>query len=332
MKRISMIVLALVLAISLVAVGCSEPTEEEEEVFLSFGTCAPGGTWYPVGAGMSVAIEDNTDLRVTAESTGCSLVNTRLVGRGELDFGITTGFVPFAAMAGTGAFEDDGPMPGIRCLIQIWGTAYHYVTTTGSGITELSAEALQGKRFGCAPVGDSGDVYTRTILEDVLGMDIEEDLAVFLNQDPIDNVDALADGVVDIIHINGSLLGTAGVIEAFARIGDAVLLPMPGDVFADFQALNPEVFLATVPAGNYGAGQTEALQVFVCAGSIIANIDYMDNATAYEVTRGIHEGLPGLAPIHPGIAEMTDDYIVLAAFAYHPGAIEYYEDVGIWPG
>lgn len=98
-------------------------------------------------------------------------------------------------------------------------------------------------------------------------------------------------------------------------------------------AIRPEYTIASqapLPHLNGVIGETNLMQY---AMTVAASAD-VDEETVYQVVKAIHENKEGLVAAHPSFNAMNPDNIAVqqADVPFHPGAIRYYKEVGIWKG
>ena len=100
---------------------------------------------------------------------------------------------------------------------------------------------------------------------------------------------------------------------------------------------NPTQFLSSVQVGitsigvlNGIIGETNLMQY---AMTVAASAD-VDEETVYKVVKAIHENKEALVAAHPSFNAMSPDSISVLQpdVKYHPGAIRYYKEIGIWKG
>ena len=327
-KKILLIPLALLLAMSLVAIGCpapapAPPAPPVEKEFLNIGTGSPGGVYYPLGGGIAVVISKMTDYRAAAESTGASVENSRLVGRGMLDMGLAMGSVAYKATQGEDPFEKVYPLVA---LLNMYASPLHFLTTEGTGIKTI--EDLAGKKVSIDVPGAGCNVQTRIVLE-AAGFDLEKDLKIAeLSQS--EGVAALKDGIVDAMTLQAAY-PTSGVMDV-AAARDLVLIPITEGLFAKVQEQMPAAVPVTIPAGTYKGVDYDVLAVGD-TNPVIVNKELMSDDLAYELTKVILEnaltGNYALINIHPIAAQMIPELTINTPIPLHPGAIRYYKEVGV---
>lgn len=332
-KRVGFILFAFVAAISLLATACApaatpakSPAKKSpaKKVSITFGTCAPGGTWYPLGGAMATIIEKKTPYRCMAEATDCSIENTRLVGRRVIKMGITTGFVPFKAMKGKDPFKKK--YPNIRCLMNIWGTGYFWLTRKTAGIKTLMD--LKGKTVSLPPPADSGNTYARAMLK-TLGIADEVKIE---ERSQKENVKALRDKMVDAILVDGAPQSCSAAIQACSMVKNPAFLDLSSKTFKKMKKKNPEIIRLTIPAGTY-AHQKKPVHSMEAAAQVITT-KKMSNEVAYTIVKAIKEntfkGKYALVDVNPAAKEMKPKWLVKAPYTYHSGAIKYYKEIGVW--
>ena len=108
--RIVGLVLTLALAVSLLS-GCGQSKER-----LTFGTGGTAGTYYSYGGVLAQYITNNTNVKVTAVSTGGSKANLQSVQDGDFQLGFVQSDVMAYAWDGVRAFEQDGATHDFRTL------------------------------------------------------------------------------------------------------------------------------------------------------------------------------------------------------------------------
>lgn len=102
---------------------------------------------------------------------------------------------------------------------------------------------------------------------------------------------------------------------------------------AAMAAVRPEYTVAPqapLPHLNGVIGETNLMQY---AMTVAASAD-VDEETVYKVVKAIHENKEALVAAHPSFNAMSPDSISVLQpdVKYHPGAIRYYKEIGIWKG
>ena len=116
MKKMTGILSVLLASACLFAGGCSHSpkttaektsaSSSDELKILTIGTADSGGTMYPVGKALAQVISDSdSNIKVNISASNGSYFNVRSLGKEEIDLGLVSGDVAFAAVNGKGGWE-----------------------------------------------------------------------------------------------------------------------------------------------------------------------------------------------------------------------------------
>jgi TRAP transporter TAXI family solute receptor len=138
--------------------------EPPDTTFLTLATGSTGGTYFPLGGAMAGVWNDNIgEVRVSTQSSGASVENLRLLDVGEVDIIMAVNGVAADAMAGAGAFEDDGPIDDIMFLGNVYAEVTQVIARADSGIESIAD--MDGMRIATGPPGSGTEVIARTMLD-----------------------------------------------------------------------------------------------------------------------------------------------------------------------
>lgn len=328
MKRHSLKTLG---AAALVAsAGLAAPAAAQEEANYLLGTASTGGTYYPVGVALAtltkVKLQPKQKIGMSAINTAGSGENVRLLRENEIQFAIVQGLFGLYATTGTGPVSE--PQDNLRSISMLWKNVEHFIVakdkaTTGTidDFVALKGEAAALGRQNSGTIGSN-----RTILKN-LGLNMDEDFTlVYAGYGP--SVDALQDGqVVAASTPAGPPVGA--VTKLMAAAGDSVALLD----FTDEQAAKADGGMNlwtrfVVPAGTY-PGQDKDLNTIAQPNFLAVNADVPDEHV-YLITKTVYENLPFLQAIHPATKAMAVEAAIAGLPApLHPGALKYYQEVGV---
>lgn len=319
MKRSRIIVLLIGLTLCL---GFSAPASAAGKTFLTLASGSPGGAYYPLGGGMSVVIQKTVEgFRCAAESTGASVENSRLVGNGDSDMGMVMGSVAYKASQGNAPFEKKYDLVA---LFQMYPAPEHIVTTAQSKIRTIAD--LKGKKVSIDVPGSGCSTMAKAILEEA-GFNLEKDLTI-ANLSQTESVQALKDGIVDAAFFNFAYPGSAVMDLAATR--DVVLIPVDQRLADQVVKKYPYYVKIVIPGKTYSKVDNDVL----CLGDsnvMVAN-KKMKNEVAYKIVKAIYsnvnEGKYALINVHPVAAQLTPQNAVNSPLPLHPGAAEYFREVG----
>jgi TRAP transporter TAXI family solute receptor len=309
-------------------VSCGGSNETSDSgtapVFLSIGTAPPGGAFFVVGSALAEVITvTGVDERfsVTGEATSGSQENIRRLLTGELDFALSNAAITFFAVRGTEGWDQAYP---VRSVMTLAPNIALFVTPTDSGIETLAD--LRGKRVTVGPAGAGFEYFVGPLLT---AHDISYDDFSPLNATQQAAVDMLTDGSSDAAFLGGAV-PTSSITQASASM-DIRFLPF-GET-EKIQLINDFLFFrpATIPAETY-RNQTEPFD-----GLDVGSMHFITSANApdelvYTVTRLLYENRDLVVERHAAGRAINPNNVVRdTGTEFHPGAIRYYEEIGIWP-
>src|SRR5690606_2333769 len=132
----------LVAAVAAEALALSAAPGFAQKKTLAIGTGGTGGVYYPIGGGMAnVLAKYMPGVDATAEVTGGSVDNLKLIGSQEGQIGLSMVDAALDAQNGKGKFEAGNI--GVRTLMVLYPNRMHVVSVEGRGVTKMSD--LKGK-------------------------------------------------------------------------------------------------------------------------------------------------------------------------------------------
>jgi hypothetical protein len=291
--------------------------------FLSLGTAPPGGAFYVVGGALAeVLTAADPSIRVTAEATKGTQENIRRLAAGELDLALANSAITYFAVRGEEGWERAYPMSAVMTLAPNVGL---FVAKQNGGPRTL--EELRGRRVVVGPAGAGFEFFLRPILA-AHGLSFE-DFTALPGGTQASAVDLLTDGTADAVFLGGAI-PTAAITQAASSL-DLVFIPYDETAMEQIADRYPFFQRATIPAGTYrGLGRDyEGLDV----GSM-----HLIAATAapeeliYRVTKDLYENRQRVVEKHPaGRAIQPQNVVRDTGIEFHPGAVRYYREIGLWP-
>src|SRR6187551_148512 len=139
---------ALVAVLAMLAFASG--ADAQQQVRLSISTGGTGGVWYPMGGAMANVLSKYLpNAAVTAEVTGGSVDNMKLLDGHKAELAFSMVDVAWESMNGTGKFKDH-KVP-LRTLAVVHPLVMHVVTAEGRGIEKMAD--LRGKRVSTGSPG-----------------------------------------------------------------------------------------------------------------------------------------------------------------------------------
>ena len=290
---------------------------------ISITTGGTGGVYYPMGGGMANILSKNVPgLTATAEVTGGSVDNLRLIGSGKSEVAFTMADTAHEAAEGIDKFK--GNKVPAKTLMVLYPNKMHVVTVEGTGIASLAD--LKGKRVSTGSPGSGTEIMALRVLE-AAGIDGRKDL----KQERLgvaESVNAMKDRKLDAFFWVGGL-PTAAVTDLAATPGMKIKLVDHGDTA---EAMNrkygPLYVKSTIPANSYG-GQAQA-STCVDVWNILVATDKMSDQMAYTIVKTLIEKKPDLVAVHAEAKNIElKNQSLPVPMAFHPGAKKYFEEQGV---
>ena len=323
MKR-TWIVLFLTCALALTAAGCSAGGDAKR-VFLSVGTAPAGGAFFVVGGALAEVLTDNAGdngWQVSAEATKGSKENIRRLTAGELDLALANSAITYFAVRGEG--EDWQTPAPVRAMMTLAPNVALFLAPRGGAVTSIAD--LAGERVYVGPAGAGFDYFLRPILA-AHGVDYDDLQA--LNGTQAQGGDMLADGSAAAVFLGGAV-PTASITQAAAS-QDLLYLPYSEEAM---EALTRHYLFfdrATVPAGKYRGLDEDFHGLDVGSMHLIASADAADEKV-YRITKTLYEARDQVVAKHGAGRAINEKNVVRdTGTPFHPGAIRYYREIGIWP-
>jgi len=326
MHRVIRLRLILVGCLSLsvcLAAGCNRG-EGEKRQFISVGTAPVGGAFYTVGSAICEVVnehQDGTNWRVSAESTGGSMENIRLLTQGKLQFAMSNSSITYFAVRGEGDWEQKHD---VRAVMTLFPNVAMFVTTADSGIKTIAD--LRGKRVFVGPEGAGFEYFVNPILE-AHGLSMADIDPRYGSQQSA--VDLLGDGAVAAAMIGGGVPNPALAQIAQAR---PVLL-VPFDDAAKEKLIGDYPFFehATIPGGTYPGVDEDYHGLNVGSAHLITHAS-VDEQLVYEFVKRAYEHRDQITQRHRAAKDITPETVARGnGTEFHPGAIRYFEEAGILP-
>ncbi len=332
-KMIVTFVMVSVLLIAFVT-GCETEEEPDEEVALEqdgfvLGSGPMGSGWYPINMTQGEIWMDELPVTISVVE-GDAYGNIRMPARSEeLDMGMTFTACFMESQEGIGFFEEDGALDGVKAMTSLYPAFYTIGVLDDSGVEEI--EDLVGKDLYVGPPEGIGEQAFRLVLEqhDITFEDIEEAGGSISHGGYDDGATMLRDGVVD------AMAGSLGTYEVISLMEiDAMtsvdLVSIPEETVNALVDLELGYAPGEIPAGVY-SGQDEDVNTFSLFAVLVIDEEISED-DVYALTKTFWENLDRLQEEHPERGEFFDVENAMQGVPedqFHPGALRYFEEVGI---
>lgn len=319
-KKIYTSAIASTAAVALLATACGDGEGGEAPSYFSIGTGGTGGTAYPVGADYANIMSNEIDgTTFSAEATGGSVDNVRLIDGGDVDMGQIQADTGGQACTGTGDFE--GEQVDLNTYAVLYPNALAFVRLEGSSIDSLSD--LAGQEVGVGDQGSGTDMGAQAILGSS-GMSYDDINVNYLSL--ADQATAFRDGQLDAAFWSPPRLGAQSSLIDLASDQDVDWRGFTDEELEAVAADYDYYEAGAIDAGTY-EGQDEDFPVMLVYHTYLGTPD-LPEEFVYEVTTQIIENAERVSSQQISLEEFSIDDIEHAPCPIHPGAARAYEEAG----
>jgi TRAP transporter TAXI family solute receptor len=308
--------------VSAAAIGA--PAIAQSKMRMTIVTGGTGGVFYPYGGGLAkILSEKGGNIQATAQVTGGSVDNCKLVAAGDAEIGFSTVDSTYDAMMGVEAYAKDGKLD-VKVLAVLYDSFFHIVADTRAGVATVAS--MKGKRIGVGSSGSSTEGIADRVLQ-AAGLDPKKDITRD-NLGVAESANALKDGKIGAFFWIGGIPTAA--VRDLATSGQPPIAFVPAaEEFAKIDKQFPGLYRAnTLKAGSY-AGQSADISGLGVANVLVVS-GKAKNETITAMLDGIFNHLADVQAIHPEARKLTlQGAAAKTAVPFHPAAEAWYKTKGV---
>ena len=316
MKRGFIIALAAVATL-----GVSGAVAQQKTI--AIGTGGTGGVYYPIGGALANLLSKNLkNTQATAQVTGGSVDNLKLIGSGQSEIGFSMADAAVDALKGEDKFK--GNPVNLRTLMVLYPNIMHVVSIEGTGVNTMAD--LKGKRVSTGAPGSATEVMAFRVIE-ASGLDKDKDMKRE-RLSVAESVNAIKDRKIDAFFWVGGL-PTAGVTDLAATPGVKIKMIDHTEVVAKMNAKYNNLYApAVIKAGTY-PGQTADNKVSAVWNILVTN-DKMTDQEAYDIVKLMVEKKADLVAVHKDAESFSVDNQIKSnsPVPWNAGAVKYFVEKG----
>ena len=315
MKKLLMIVTSIAL-LSIFA-GCSKKAAQKDFILATGGT---SGTYYPFGGAMAQVWNDGIEgMTVTAQATGASAENLRLIGKSEAEFAIVQNDVMDYAYQGIDLFEGE-KVPNLATIGTLYPEVVQIAVSKDSGIKSIAD--FKGKRISVGAAGSGVEFNAKQVLEGygLTFNDIKKSNLSFK-----ESADGIQNGTLDGCFIVAGVPNAA--LQELAFTAGLELIPVDTATAKKIAGRYSFYTIETIPGGTY-KGTDNDVQALAIKATLAVSAK-LDEDTVYDMTKCLFENLDKLGASHAKGKEVSIAQAVTGvSVPFHPGAVRYYKEKG----
>src|SRR5258706_4648265 len=294
-----------------------------QQKVMSIGTGGTGGVYYPLGGAVANVLSKTLpNVQATAEVTGGSIDNLKLIGTGQSEMGFTMADAALDAMQGQDKFKG-GKVP-LQALLVVYPNRMHVVTVEGTGIETMAD--LKGKRVSTGSPGGATEVMAFRVIEAV-GLDKDKDMKRE-RLGVAESVNAIKDRKIDAFFWVGGV-PTAALTDLAATPGIKMRLIDHAEAADAMNKKYGPLYTKGTMAANSYQGMDKPVEI-IDIWNILVTSDKMTDPMAYAIVKTLFEKKPELVAVHKE-AENIDlkNQKIGSPIPFHPAAPKYFEERGI---
>ena len=301
----------------MVALGASAVVAE----LAALGSTARGGT-SQIGRTLAAAISEVGELQIRPQELANTADYIPLVNAGEIEFGIANVVQLTYAVNGTGMSEGR-PNSNLKMVATLMPFRSAYIVRKDSDIK--SVEDLKGRRVPVFADKALGDYVTKGYFANA-NMSLDQVDGVAVPNFPRMWA-SFAEGSADVAI---GVVGAANSREYDASFGIRYLsFENTPEALARTRKFLPQMYLQEMPAGSV-PGIDKPTNVNVFDYTLFAGKDVSDDMV-YKSVKALWEkeaDLLAAGPFWNGF--MKEKMSTPLGLTYHPGAIKFYKEMGVW--
>jgi uncharacterized protein len=309
-------------AVVLAVVFAMGPVQAAERRFLSIASGWVTGAYYPFAGAVSRVAWKHLkaqNIKVTAESSGASVANAKLISKDDTDFALLQNDIAYYAYYGKMMFKK--PIDNMLGCMTLYPETIQIVARKDANINSVAD--LKGKRVSIGPLGSGTAENAKQILG-AWGMSVDDIKSQQLKASQA--ADYMKDGRVD-AYFNTTAVGAAHIIDTCVLV-PSVIVPISGPK-AD--ALMKEyTFYAkdTVPTGAY-KGVDKPVETIAVMAMMVARAS-LEKEVVYSVLKAIYSDLDQVKKAHAKFKVIEVKKAMMGmSIPLHPGAEKYFKEIGV---
>lgn len=309
-----------------IALWCLSVLPSQAQQFVTIGTGAVNGVYYPTGSAICKLINQDREkhhTRCTVESTGGSLDNAKRLKSRHIDFAILQSDWQHHIYYGSNLFTQQGGDPQLRAMFSLHQEPFNLIVQNQSQIHNI--QDLLGSRVD---IGNQGSGERATMENLMLAMNWKaDDFSNIQQREGSMRSQALCRDKIDayvyvVGHPNDSIAEAVTACQA-------KLVSVTGPQIARLVASHPYYTFSAIPAGMYST-QTNEVQTFGVVATFVTHAEQSNNLV-YLTTKSVFENLHQLQNMHPALSQLKAKDMVKqgVTIPMHPGAMQYFKEVGL---
>ena len=310
-------VVVLALCVAMIGLASAAMAGEVKLILATGGTA---GTYYPYGGAMSKIWNSKIPgMNVTAQATGASVENVRLMNKDEVELALVQSDTIDFAFNAKETFKEK--LTKMAVVAVLYPELIHIVVRGELDINSFSG--LRGKKVGVGAPGSGTEANFRQLM-DVHRMGKDDVSTQYLSF--AESADQFKDRRIDAFMVTGGVPTSAIMDVATQR--EIKILPIEDTMLSILTAKYPFLSSAVIPANAY-KGVTKDVKTAAVNAVLIAH-PKLSTDVVYNLTKTLFENQAELGAAHAkGKVLSLQGAATGVSIPFHPGAAKYYKEKGV---
>jgi uncharacterized protein len=323
MKPVRLLVLALMAAVLAAPAFAGEQTKgapvdkSKWPQRLTLVAGSAGSFSYTMGSPWASNIGTMIGVTISTESTAGLPVNAIMINNKQAEIGICSTDIAYDAVVGAD-WTSGRKLENVRAMAVFDPNVIQFYTLRRSGIT--SFKGINGKSINPSRAKSNADTVFRRMAK-IFGVTPSK----ITNINPSDANGNLGDGLLDVAGAMGSIPHPA--LSEFEVNHDMVLVGLTRDEAKTFTQQFPALAVYEIPANSYKNQKEPVISVGSYSMAIVSKD--LPDSLVYEMTKATFTAKKTLAAAYKPFELIEQKNIVYSTMPLHPGAVKYYEEVGV---
>jgi TRAP transporter TAXI family solute receptor len=285
---------------------------------LTLATASPGGVFYVYGEAVAKILTESLKIDVNPLPTQGSLHNVKLIESGVAQLGLLSMGTGQQGWSGTGDWTKGQRYRKMRALFPMYDQPFQFVTLRRSDISTVAQ--FNNRNVGTGPRAGVQEFYVPAILK-AIGVSAK------IGYGSWDSAAAdLLGGRYDaLVAVAGVPMPAVKKVEAQEPMVFASLTP---EEIETIRKAMPEFTISQIGSGVYSSLNKTYTSVGMYTFAI--GRDDLREDLVYQLVKAIFENQPRLVKATSAASETLPQNALKNSFLpFHPGAIRYYQEIGI---
>ncbi len=288
--------------------------------FLTIGTAASGGAYYPIGIAMADIITNKLKIQTTAQITGGAIENNSLIQNKGVDLAISQGVMSYNAVNGLPPYKQK--LTDVAGLFNgLSKGVFQLVVNKNSPIKSI--RDLKGKKVALGPAG-GGAITTFLEVFTSHGFTEKDFSPVYLSYEQAG--DSLVDGNLDAILVQAAIPSPA-ITQQIASNKALRFIAIEEEMMKKLLAKYSYYATISIPKEMY---KTDApVKTFYISNMVIVG-KTLSPDLVYSITKAFFENIDTIRDSHPSVKGLTIESAVEGLpIPLHTGAQRYFKEKGL---